>query len=156
MTNTSKTNVALAHLYNEGKWCSKFGWVPTSGLGALEEITWQTDERVQSHGGYLAFPNETILAIFHLQVTLMTPTKFKVNWPLGSGEEAKNWFSRWPLWRPSLISNRISFSYFWSTSHPYASHQILKKLVFRFKRSQKQILKIAAMAAILDIQSEGF
>ena len=44
----------------------------------------------QSHGGYLAFPNETILAIFDLQVTLMTPTKFQVNWPLGSGEEAKN------------------------------------------------------------------
>ena len=125
MTNTSKNNVALAHLYNEGKWCSKFGWVPTSGLGALEEITWQTDERMQSH----AFPNETILAIFHLQVTLMTPTKFKVNWPLGSGEEAKNWFSRWPLWRRD-------FSYFWSTSHPNASYQVLDQLAFRFRRSK--------------------
>ena len=26
---------------------------------------------------------------FYLQVTLMLPTKFQVNWPFGSGEEAK-------------------------------------------------------------------
>ena len=25
----------------------------------------------------------------------MLPTKFRVNWPFGSGEEAKNRFSRW-------------------------------------------------------------
>ena len=31
----------------------------------------------------------------------MLPSKFRVNWPLGSGEEAKNRFSRW---RPSWIS----------------------------------------------------
>ena len=30
-----------------------------------------------------------ILATFDLQVTLMLPTKFGVNWPFGSGEEAK-------------------------------------------------------------------
>ena len=30
-----------------------------------------------------------ILAIFDLQVTLMLPTKFGVNWPFGSGEEEK-------------------------------------------------------------------
>ena len=30
-----------------------------------------------------------ILAIFELQVTQMLPTKFLVNWPFGSGEEAK-------------------------------------------------------------------
>ena len=35
-----------------------------------------------------------ILAIFDLQVTQMLPTKFRVNWPFGSGEEAKNRFSR--------------------------------------------------------------
>ena len=34
-----------------------------------------------------------ILAIFDLQVTQMLPTKFRVNWPFGSGEEAKNRFS---------------------------------------------------------------
>ena len=30
-----------------------------------------------------------ISAIFDLQVTLMLPTQFQVNWPFGSGEEAK-------------------------------------------------------------------
>ena len=33
-----------------------------------------------------------ILAIFDLQVTLMLPSKFGVNWPFGSGEEAKKIF----------------------------------------------------------------
>ena len=40
----------------------------------------------------LGFPMGMILAIFDLQVTLMLPTKFQVNWPFGSGEEAKNIF----------------------------------------------------------------
>ena len=31
-----------------------------------------------------------ILAIFDLQVAPMLPSKFGVNWPFGSGEEAKN------------------------------------------------------------------
>ena len=39
--------------------------------------------------GHLGFPIGTILAIFNLQVTLMLPSKFGVNWPFGSGEEAK-------------------------------------------------------------------
>ena len=34
----------------------------------------------------------------------MLPTKFRVNWPFSSGEEAKNRFSRWLPWRPSWIS----------------------------------------------------
>ena len=28
----------------------------------------------------------------------MLPTKFSVNWPFGSGEEAKNRFSSWRSW----------------------------------------------------------
>ena len=28
-----KNNVALTHPYHEGKWCSKFDWIPPSGLG---------------------------------------------------------------------------------------------------------------------------
>ena len=34
----------------------------------------------------------------------MLPSKFGVNWPFGSGEEAKNRFSRWRPWWPSWIS----------------------------------------------------
>ena len=41
-----------------------------------------------SHGGYLG----SILAFFDLQVILILPSKFGVNWPFGSGEEAKNDF----------------------------------------------------------------
>ena len=44
------------------------------------------------HGGHSGSPIGTILAIFDLQVTLMLPSKFEVNWPFGSGEEAKNNF----------------------------------------------------------------
>ena len=59
--------------------------------------------------GHLGFPIGMILAIFDLQVTPMLPSKFGVNLPFGSGEEAKNRFSRW---RPSWISDRNNFSYF--------------------------------------------
>ena len=41
------------------------------------------------NGGHLGYPIGTILAIFDLQVTLMLPSNFEVNWPFGSGEEAK-------------------------------------------------------------------
>ena len=60
-------------------------------------------------------------AIFVLQVTVMLPTKCQVNWPFGSGEDAKNRFSRWLLRRPSWISDQIDFSHFKSTSHRDAS-----------------------------------
>ena len=63
-------------------------------------------------GGHLGFQIGTILADFNLQVTLMLPTKFQVNWPFDSGEEAKNRFSRWLPWWPSWISDQNYFSYF--------------------------------------------
>ena len=53
-----------------------------------------------------------IFANFDLQATLMHPIKFQVNWPLGSGEEAKNRFSRWQPWWPFWISDRNNFNYF--------------------------------------------
>ena len=37
------------------------------------------------HGGHLGFLIDTILAIFNLQVTLMLPTKYRINWPMGVG-----------------------------------------------------------------------
>ena len=64
------------------------------------------------NGCHLGFPISTILATSDLQVTLMLHSKFGVNWPFGSGEEAKNRFSRWPPWQPSWISYRHDFSYF--------------------------------------------
>ena len=87
---------------------SKFGvnWL------LVQEKMRKIDFQDGGHGGHLGFPIGTILAIFDLQVTLMLPSKSGVKWPFGSGEAAKNRFSRWRPWRPSWISDRNDFSYF--------------------------------------------
>ena len=122
---------------------------PWCFLPSLESIGLSVQEKKRKidfqdggHGGHLGFPIGTILAIFYLQVTLMLPSKFGVNWPFGSGEEAKNRFSRWRPWRPSWISDRNYFSYFWSTSHPDASYQVSSQLAqgCRWSRLLKQLL----------------
>ena len=90
------------------------------------------------YGSHPGFPISMILATFDLQVTLMLPTKFGVKWPFGSGEEAKNSFSRWQPWWPSWNSDWNDFSYFWSTSHPDASHQVSSQWAFWVRiRSEK-------------------
>ena len=77
----------------------------------------------------------------------MLPTEFQVNWPFGSDEEAKNRFSKWPPQRPSWISDRNDFSYFWSISHLDASCKVSSQLDFWFRRrSEKWIFKMAATA----------
>ena len=48
------------------------------------------DFQDSGHGGHLGFLIGIILAILYLQVTLMLPTKFRVNWPFGSRQEEKN------------------------------------------------------------------
>ena len=58
--------------------------------------------------GHLGCLIRKILAIFYLQVAPIRPTKFRVNWLFGSGEE-QNRFSRW--W-PSWISDWNDFIYF--------------------------------------------
>ena len=77
-----------------------------------------------------------ILAFFYIQVTPMLPTKFQINWPFCSAEEAKHRFSRWRPWHPYWISNRNDFIYVWSTSHPDASikFQVIARLVQEKKR----------------------
>ena len=72
----------------------------------------------------------------------MLPTKFGINWPFSSGEEAKNRFSWWRPWRPSWISDRNEFSYFWLISHPNASYQVSSQLAQGCRRSRllKQLL----------------
>ena len=117
-------------------------------LASLESIGLSVQEKKRKidfqdggHGCHLGFPISTILATSDLQVTLMLPSKFGVNWPFGSGE-AKNRFSRWWPWRPSWISVRNDFSYFWSTSHPDASYQVSSQLAQGCRRSRllKQLL----------------
>ena len=64
------------------------------------------------HGSHLGIPIGIILATFDLQVTMLLPTKFRVNWHLSLGEEAKNRFSRWPPWWPSWIYDQHDLSFF--------------------------------------------
>ena len=67
-------------------------------------VNWAWSFEQTLNGSQLRFTIGTILAIFDLRVTPMLPTKFQVNWPFSSGEEAKNRFSRWLPWWPSWIS----------------------------------------------------
>ena len=56
--------------------------------------------------------DQKYFSYFYQQVTLMHHTKFQVNWPFGSEEEAKNRLSRWlPLW-PPWIPDQNHFIYF--------------------------------------------
>ena len=57
-----------------------------------QEKKFKLDFKDGNCGSHLVFLIGTILAIFVLQVTSMILTKFQVNWPFGSGEEAKNRF----------------------------------------------------------------
>ena len=63
-------------------------------------------------GRHLGFPIGTILAIFDLQIIMTLPIKFRVNWPFDSEDEGQNRFSRWAPWRPSWITDRNDFSFF--------------------------------------------
>ena len=56
----------------------------SSGL-SVQEKKQKIDFQDGCHGGHLGFPIGTILVIFDLQVTLMLPTKYRVNWPRGVG-----------------------------------------------------------------------
>ena len=58
------------------------------------------------HGGHLGFTIGKDFSYFNLQVTLMLPTKFQVNWPF-SLEEAKNSFSRWPPVMEAILDFRM-------------------------------------------------
>ena len=93
--------------------------LPKCFLASLESIGFSVQEKKRKidfqdggHCSHPGFPIRTILAIFGLQVTPMLPSKFGVNWPFGSREEAKNRFSRWRPWCPPWISDRHDFSFF--------------------------------------------
>ena len=65
---------------------------PWCFLASLESIGLSVQEKKRKidfqdgdHGGHLGFPIGIILAILNQQVTLMLPTKYRVNWPRGVG-----------------------------------------------------------------------
>ena len=72
-----------------------------------------------------------ILAVFDLQVAPILPTKFRVNWPFGSGEEVQQFVKWWPSW----IFDLNDFSYFSSTD---TSYQVSSQLAFGFRRRRKK------------------
>ena len=81
----------------------------STGLSVQEKKP-KIDFQDGHHGSHHGFLIKTILTIFYLQFTPILATKFRVIWPFGSGEEAKNRFSRRPPWRPSWIFDRDNFT----------------------------------------------
>ena len=77
----------------------------STGL-SVQEKKRKIDFQDGCHGAYPGFMIGTILAIFDLQVTPMLPSKFGVNWPFGSGEEANNRFSRRLPWLAAILDFR--------------------------------------------------
>ena len=108
----------------------------------------KTDFQDGHHSRNLRFLIATIWAFFDLQVTLMLPTKFRVNkWSFSSEEVKKNRFSRWSL-----------FSYFYINMSSWCFLSIFKltgPLVQENKWKEKSF-KMAAMTAILDFLSKQF
>ena len=85
-----------------------------------------------------------ILAIFDLPVVPILPTRFRVNWPFGSGEEAQNRISGWQPWQPSWISDLKDFSFIYLQLAPIlpakfrvnCSFGSREEAVNKFSRSQ--------------------
>ena len=95
------------------------------------------------HGGHLGFPIGTILAVLIYKSPRCFLPSFKSIGP--SGEEAKNIFSRWPPRRPSWISDRNNFSYFYIYKSPrcFLSSSSPLAQVCRRSRLLKQIFDAA-------------
>ena len=100
----------------------------------------------------VGFQTGAVLSTFDLQVTLMLPTKIRVNWPFGSGELVKNRFSRLPPWWPSWNLRRDDFSYFLSTCQPDTIYQVSSQLDQVCRRSGfwKQIVDDARRTTHID------
>ena len=92
---------------------------------SVQEKKQKIDFQDGCNGDRLGFPIETIFAIFELQVTAMLPVKFRVHWPFGSGEEAKN------RYQDGHHGGHLGFPI--GTSHPKASYPGTSELTFRFR-----------------------
>ena len=85
-------------------------------IGLLVQEKYKKDFQEGSHAAMLPswISDGNNFNFFDLQVTLMLPTKFQVNWPFSSRDlkEVNTRFSRWPPHQPSWNSDRNAFSYF--------------------------------------------
>ena len=80
----------------------------------------------------------------------MLPTKFQVNWLFGSGEDAKNTFSRWLARRPSWISDWKVFSYFGLQVTPLLPTKLQVNGLSVQEKKPKIDFQETGMAAFLD------
>ena len=108
------------------------------------------------HGSHLGYPNRTILAILNLCRSYASH-QVAAQSDLGLGGDVVWRISRWPPWRPSWISEWNDFSNSESPCHCDSSHQVSAQSELRFGRRCRLVnLKMATMAAILDIVTEQF
>ena len=95
--------------------------------------------------------NGTNLAVLNLHVSPIPPTKFQLNLTYHLGADV---VSRWPLQRPSWISERNDFRHSESLCCSDASHQVSAQSDLWFgRRCRLKIFKMD-MATILDIRME--
>ena len=127
-----------------------FNQVSRSIVLRVQEKKFKIDFQDDSH---LEFPIQRLKLVL-VYKSSDSSYQVPVNWPFGSEEEVQNRFSRLWLWQPSWISDLKDFSYFSSTSWFASSYQVSCQLAFPFRRGSKYIFKMAAMADILDFQSE--
>ena len=81
---------------------------PKASYSASSQLAFRFRRRSMKNRCSRWLPIGMIVPFLYLQVTPIPPTKFQVSWRFGSGEEAKNRFSRCP---PSWISDRNNFRY---------------------------------------------
>ena len=106
---------------------------------------------------HLGYRNRTILAILNLYVGPMPLIKFRLNLTYGLGGDVIRRISRWPVWRPSWISEWNDFNKSESLSHCQASHQVsAQSYLWLGSRCRLKNFKMGAMVAILDIRTERF
>ena len=96
----------------------------------------KTDFLDGCYSGHHGFPINAILTHFDPEVVLLLQSKFRLKSTKVLGRDVENWFLRWRLWWPSWILNRLSFSYFVSTRHPDAPHQLSTQLDVQNMNSQ--------------------
>ena len=91
----------------------------------------------------------------------MLPNKIQVNWPVGSGEEVKNRFSRWRPQQPSWILDQNNFSFvFFIYKSPQCflpnfksiGLSVQKKLKIDFQDGGHLGFPIRTILAIFDVQ----
>ena len=97
------------------------------------------------------FRSKRFELFFDLQVTMILPTKFRVSWPFGSGDEGKIYCRNGRHGGQFGFSVGNDYIYFLPKGYSGTSNQVSSQLVFWFRRQRgKYIFKEAAMAATWD------